>query len=331
MGLVSDFLTAEWIDAQIRQWHCEPRDLVSPRSLATWLRKRQNDEITAENLWAEEIKKCAERVELAHLTDVPAKKVRKFCLDFTQRGIKTVASLDFSEEHIRKEEGVCISDAKKYVARYGGRWWRVGHYAGIEYTKMRQPCDWAFGTAQCLAAIAGDRDLAKRLVQAYELAPEPPETAEGPRVRNLLYHATGGNDELLKRIEPRLATLAKKVVKANRKYHAPGLSQFPLSVIRGDEKGLVEAVRKTTKMFQGIWDKRKYPPDPADPYKNWGNRLADWKRHLVREGWVISWWGLAWLNIARWRGMTKVFSDPDNFSEFVPLSLCEAPGTRTKS
>ena len=93
---------------------------------------------------------------------------------------------------------------------------------------------------------------------------------------------------------------------------------------------LIKAVKKMTTSFKGKWDVRKWRAwykKRKEAGNNW--RLPkSWKecerttmRDLFNYGWVVSWWALAWLNVARWRGMNDVFEQEKIFSPWIPLEL----------
>jgi hypothetical protein len=51
--------------------------------------------------------------------------------------------------------------------------------------------------------------------------------------------------------------------------------------------------------------------------------LNDVRKFLMDMNWIISPYALAYLNVARWRGVTDIFEQPELFSEWIPLSLCQ--------
>jgi hypothetical protein len=112
----------------------------------------------------------------------------------------------------------------------------------------------------------------------------------------------------------------------------PQLIELPLGVIRRDAAMILLAVRKIGTKFKGKWDVKKHRAwydkrQPKDlsrrhPEGTWEECLARTKRQLLAAHWVFSWWAIAWLEIARQRGMTEIF-DPKNrkaYSEWVPFS-----------
>ena len=69
-------------------------------------------------------------------------------------------------------------------------------------------------------------------------------------------------------------------------------------------------------VFTGRWNDHAAGPVA-------GNRRE--RGHLFGLHWIFSWWAIAWLRIARHRGLTEVF-EPKNrktFSEWVPVAMIE--------
>jgi hypothetical protein len=96
-------------------------------------------------------------------------------------------------------------------------------------------------------------------------------------------------------------------------------------VIRADAAMILLAVRRIGTKFKGKWDLKKHrawydkrqPKDQSRRHQEgtWEECLARTKRQLLAAHWVFSWWAMAWLEIARQRGMTEIF-DPKHRSAF---------------
>jgi hypothetical protein len=176
-----------------------------------------------------------------------------------------------------------------------------------------------------IAAIAGDQELAKEFASSYRVRPSS-QVVRQFEIRNvILRHVLAEDHE-------GLTALATKLKPGYPADYPPALIELPLGVINRDVEMVCGAVRKLGTAMRNKWDVKKhrawydkrvakYGTTGWRSPGTWEQCLANTKGALVGGHWVLSWWALAWLNIARWHGMSKVFDDGKIFSEWIPAEL----------
>jgi hypothetical protein len=173
-----------------------------------------------------------------------------------------------------------------------------------------------------IAAVSGDPDLA-RTVATTSRGPTPSFVNTA-----ILRCALGGDTEG----ENELAGQLKAAYSAD---FPPQLTELPLGVIARDPAQIAEGVRKIGVKFHAKWDPEKHrayyekrqPKAPGKHHPNgtWEQFMETTKGHLFGLHWIFSWWAIAWLQVARHRGLSEVFEDKNRkaFSEWVPLAMVE--------
>lgn len=322
MGQVSKYLGPDWAQNQLNPYEA-------------WL--AENDaEIMACQVEKTKVAKTFRKssaikgyCDLLLANGASGEKVADVCRDYVDEMIPYVGNLSFNEKIVYEEDGLRPSDAKELAETHGGRWWKAsGQYAGVEYRTIDQPFFKNAFEIWLLAAVSGDRERAKKVSEPYGVPNAPQLDAQYEIRETILRHALAddGAGE---------CDLAEKLTPGYPSGMAPNLNEFPLGVIRRDSKMVISAVKKTTTRYKGTWDlnalrkayEKKYGPEDGHypPAMSWDEWHESGKSNLISYSWIISWWALAWLNIARWRGMDAVFENEKIFSEWVPLSLCQ-PG-----
>lgn len=319
------FLTDPWIDQRIQS-------LRSPDDLRGTLRRSLTQGLLTsigasewESKWGYTLRTRMELCELEYVRGAPAGKVRALCSEIAEDFVPELAGLDFSLKHYRHDGGLLPSDAKRTAEQHGGRWWKADqHYAGAEWSQMNQPLGPNVERLWLLAAVAGERDLAHTLAAGYRVPDANVLRAEEKHLirRYTLRHALA-DDRAAE------ATLVKMLLPGYMAGFPQELIEFPLAVNQGDEVLLQLAVKRTSTTFKGKWDLKKMQAfydkrSHRKSFGTWEQMIERTKGELLNHHWIISWWALAWMNIARWRGMTAAFENDKLFSEWVPKSLCDS-------
>jgi hypothetical protein len=229
-------------------------------------------------------------------------------------------------KHVRHEDGLLPSSAKMLAEKFGGTWWKaIGQYAGAEYSFKNQPLGlWTRLDLWFIAAVSGNPDLA-RTVASVSQAQTATQLDSNEAREGVLRCALAGDTE-------GEALLAVRLKAGYPSDYPPQLIELPLGVIRRDAAMILQTVRSMGTKFKGKWDLKKHrawydkrqPKNPSrrHPEGTWEECLARTKDMLLAGHWVFSWWAIAWLAIARQRGMTEIF-DPKHrnaLSEWVPFS-----------
>jgi hypothetical protein len=279
--------------------------------------------------WDLAARQTMERCELMYASGEAVSRIRDVCRGFCEAFLPTSEKWDFSEVEIDTGTdggGMLPSHAKETAETFGGTWWKVSqYYAAVRYKCIRQPMGLAMEKTWRIAAVSGDRDLAKDLAARYQARPPHQITAQFAMRESTLHLAlaedTAGEQALAQKLRP--GYMAD---------FPPEMIEFPLGVINRDAEVIVQAIKKHSTTFKGKWDTRKHrawydkqlarhPRGFRNP-GTWEQCQERTKDALFSHHWVFSWWAIAWLNIARWRGMDAVFENPKVFSEWVPRELC---------
>jgi hypothetical protein len=354
MGKIQEYLTPEWLEARLaatKAWHVPQFaevDTAMGRSPDQSIKIEMTPEGTHDgkdrieggeavgvrpdrdtdlDLLNRLISRCITLCECEYaLGSIPG-VIRDHCRNTCEWVIPYLRALDFSMKHVRYEDRLLPSSAKRLAEKYGGTWWKAtGQYAGAEYSFKNQPLHlWTRLDLWFIAAVSGSADLARTVASEYQATPatqlDSYEAREGILRCALARDAEG--EELL----------AGKLKAGYPADYPPQLIDLPLGVIRRDAAMILQAVRRMGTKFKGKWDAKKHrawydkrqPRDLSRRHREgtWEECLARTKEALLAGHWVLSWWATAWLEIARQRGMTEIF-DPKNrnaFSEWVPFSL----------
>jgi hypothetical protein len=171
-----------------------------------------------------------------------------------------------------------------------------------------------------LAAVSGDRDLAKTVAAPYRV-PSPEQLHALSHIREYcLRHALAGDDEAL-------AALGQKLEPGYPADFPPQFIEFPLGIIKSDPDMILSGLKKSNSRFRGKWDEKKWRAWYDEP-RNRHRRPDTWeecakanKDALFNLRFFLNWWALAWLNIASWCGMDEVFKNARSFSPWVPIEL----------
>jgi hypothetical protein len=171
-----------------------------------------------------------------------------------------------------------------------------------------------------IAAVSGDPALAKT-VATTSRGPTP-SFVNTAILRCALAGEIGAEQELAEQLKAAYST-----------DFPPQMIELPQGVIGRDPALIVEGVRKIGTKFSAKWDPTKHrayydkrqpkAPGKRHPNGTWEQFMETTKGHLFGLHWIFSWWGIAWLQIARHRGLSEVF-EPKNakvFSEWVPVAM----------
>jgi hypothetical protein len=178
-----------------------------------------------------------------------------------------------------------------------------------------------------VTAVSGDPELARALAKICP-ALSPPQANRGNIQAGILRAAMAGDTQ-------NEEDLARNLQSGYPSDFPPKLIELPLGVIGRDPAIILDGVRKIGTRFKGKWDLKKHrefydkrkPRNPGTPHRSgtWEQFLETTKQHLFGLHWIFSWWAIAWLQIARHRGLSEVF-EPKNrkaFSEWVPFAMIE--------
>jgi hypothetical protein len=170
------------------------------------------------------------------------------------------------------------------------------------------------------AAISGDRRLCKRLAAKF---PRPAELYPGPYA--ILWR-------LLADDETGAAKLAKRArLRSYRADFPPARIELALGLVHRDPKLLLAGLKAIKTRFDGRWDKKKWlarhkrrAAEKALPSEDSPDELLNSAKSVLTSlDWVLSHYGIAMMNVARWRGITEQFEHTELFTDWVPHSLCQ--------
>lgn len=211
--------------------------------------------------------------------------IRDQCRRACESAIPYLRVLDFSVKHVRVEDGLSPSAAKKAAETYAGTWWKAtGQYAGAEYSFRNQPLNLLTRLdLWYIAAVSGNLDLARDVAVLYRADPtiqvDPSSVREGI-LRCVLAGDAEGEALLGGRLKPGYPA-----------DFPPKLIELPIAVIRRDPAMFLDAVRKISTKFKGKWDPKKHrawydkrqSKDRARRHPNgsWEECLARTKRLLL--------------------------------------------------
>ena len=107
----------------------------------------------------------------------------------------------------------------------------------------------------------------------------------------------------------------------------PARMEFPHGVVKRDETKLAEGLAQIEKRFTSMWNAAKYKKlyerllakPSRRPKPTWEQFVETVVNHLIGGNWLFSEWALAFMNIARWRGMNM--PNARVFSQFTPIEL----------
>ncbi len=324
MVLSRPFLTDAWIEREIQQ-------VRAPDSFRGTLERNLTEGLLTsigatewEAHWGSILRTRMRLCVLEYVRGAPPGEVRTLCRQIAETFVPELSRLDFSPRTFRGER-MLPSAAKRAVEQHGGKWWKADqYYAGAEWSEMNQPLGLDIERLWLMVAVAGDRDLAHTLAAGYRVPEASVLRADDKYLvrRYILRHALADD-----RISE--AALVGMLLPGYAAGQPQELIEFPIAVSRGDDALLQRAVKKTSTTFRGKWDVKKMRAwfekrAHRQSIGTWEQVIERQKLALLNYHWVLSWWALAWLNIARWRGMTSIFQQPKSFSEWVPMALCDA-------
>jgi hypothetical protein len=213
--------------------------------------------------------------------------------------------------------------AKELRSAFGAKLTRQGRDYTAEYVARPQPFySEVIEQALVCAAISGDFTMATRLAEGYQTNDVDPLCEEQRFV--VLRHLLAGDEKAA-------SATAKRLKPGYAKDWPPELIEFPLGALRRDSKMLAKGLRTLNTRFKGRWDEKVWHArfknitgGPRPSWRgSWKQMLNDVRKFLMDMNWIISPYALAYLNVARWRGVTDIFEQPELFSEWIPLSLCQ--------
>jgi hypothetical protein len=309
MGKILDFLTRDWVEGRFARMHDRHGRLVDPvEELRERVEARAGPagKSDTDEEFRFPVTLLMGRCELEYAAGSEPSVIRGLCRQFTEAFVPLMATMDFSP---MEEDG-----PRKTAAGAGGR----------RDTWLSRPLWPYMPKVWMIAAVSGDAELARRVAEPYRLD-EPHQLNSTDAREMILRHALAGD----RKGERAFAQRLKPGYGAD---FPPEVIEFPLGVIRNDPKTVLAGVKAVTTRFKGKWDLKK----TRARYDKWAEKLGTkgrwsagtWdevldqtRKNFFSYNFVFSWWALAWLNVARWRGMDDVFRDPKAFSEWVPLSL----------
>ncbi len=317
MGKILDVLTAEWTEQRLAKAKAPPTSLTTDqeekivkRTLRLAMASAEPPEDPAEleaevrrNV-AEDLKKRAERENTPHarLSPLISRSISVCEYEYASGSAPEVI-----REHCRLTCEQALPDLRSLDASDWSNRFDGLSQLGLWY----------------IAAASGDQELASTVVATSRgQMPSHVNTA-------ILRTALAGDAEAEKEMAGRL--------KADyTPDFPPQLIELPLGVIERDPARIVEGVRKIGTRFAAKWDPQKHrayydkrqpkAPGKRHPNGTWEQFMETTKGHLFGLHWVFSWWAVAWLQLARHRGLDEVF-EPKNrkvFSEWVPFEMVQA-------
>jgi len=256
---------------------------------------------------------------LEHTRGASPEVVRTICRNMTSDWLVVVQSLNFTPREY-KFTLTQPSVAKELVEAFQGEMTQEGRTYHVRYLAKPQAFSLDMPYVWMCAAIAGDRDLARQVAQAYQLH-EPHQMRAQFEIREaILRHLLADDDDSA-------AALTARLEDGYPTGQTPQRIEFPRGVVEKDEALILNGIKTITAKFETMWDEKKYrkwheKQMARRPKLTWEQVLEDARRDLVSSYWVVSWWAVAFLNVARWRCLESVFSNKKAFSEWVPLELC---------
>jgi hypothetical protein len=203
---------------------------------------------------------------------------------------------------------------------------KIGREYHVRYKARPQPLySEVINEALVCAAISNDPALARRLARGYKVNPRDPLNEDNRHL--ILRHLLAGDDSAA-------AEVAKRLRPGYPSDWPPELIEFPLGVVNGDPKLLAKGLRKLKARFRSRWDQRRWrakyrklTSGPRPRFRgSWEEMRDEARQFLISMNWLLSPYALAFLNVAAWRGVKSPFDQPELFSEWVPLSLCQSDG-----
>jgi hypothetical protein len=265
---------------------------------------------------------------LEHASGASADRVREIYRKPVEAWVQLLPDVDFRPRTFQSEpdEWGNLKEASEAVARFDGKIIeKQGNRYRWRWRAIPQP--WRDDVQQAFecAAISGDRELAERIASAYPLYPAHQITNRVEVREAILRHLLAGDDHQAEQLSRRLA-------------HGYDLDfpqqriELPQGVVRRNSAKLRVGIKAINTRFNTKWDERplrnRQERLAAQPRAAWAKKDFEWERFADRARsslaglrWLNSTWALAFLNIAAWRGITKIFDQPKLFSRWVPLDL----------
>jgi hypothetical protein len=333
MNRTLDFLTPDWIDRRLAPTPMSKRAMASrknaakgdknPRALIAAMEGAAKNP-TPEFELEVSIDSEMERAALEHVRGVDAGKVRQRYRAIAEPWEAIFSRIDWTPRAERHEQ-IARGDAEAYRSAFKACLTGIGNYRAVAYKCVPQPYD-PGEILQC-AAMSGDADLARRIARSYRTLTPAQAHVDGSTKYCVLRELLAGRE---------------KVASEHAKYPATGYSidsppdrvEFPLGVLRGDAKLVLSGLKAIKTRYQTAWDigrlKRRHAAVTAQfaarrnlanapTWDEFANRA---RQELVGMKWMLSTWAIAFLNVARWRGLNAVFANQSAFCEWVPYTLC---------
>jgi len=270
----------------------------------------------------------AHACELRHIVGRSTAEIRLVLSNYIALLIPQIESFDFSPKKIYVEDGMRPSDAREMAESHGGTWWKVsGQYAGVEVETINQPFETIVHWIWMFAAVSGKQDLARQAACLYQLPPSKRLASRDEKRKAILRHALAED-------ETGIGAFIDQLESGYPAGWPPMVIDFPIGVLKDEPETVLAAVKSVSSKFKSKWDlkklrrayERRYGPHDGHypPSVSWEEWHESSKSAYFGDHWVLAWWALAWLNIARWRGMDGVFENEKVFSEWIPYELCSA-------
>jgi hypothetical protein len=310
MGMAIELLGEKW--ARERLEECDLVNRASGRALLKMVKEDTGQRGVAEEL--EGIAKdCQERCELMLALGADAQKIRRVCVKTAEVFSGLVGVMDNSQKVLESKGEAARRAALKYAQEDD---------EGTEAVRDAQPPKvrvyWkAMVRVWMIACVGGDEALAKRLAAGYRVDEGDEVTAQFEVREMILRHALAGDVEGEK-------DLLGRLMEGYGADGPPSFVEMPVGALTGNAEMLREGLRKTDVKFKGMWKLRRHSEFFDGQVKDGKIRPGpdSWDRYLMRtrlellgQNWGLAWWTMAWVNVARWRGV--VVEGDGVFGEFL--------------
>jgi hypothetical protein len=328
MGVVLEFLGKSFVTEKVASHRAMLAEHVKPLAMSKLRRvfRTQNAEepyqlreLTPIRLRTEYLMELA---AFEHAQGAEANVVRSIYRQAAEQWVPIVKAMDLRPRIFE----LCLGDAPRLAdalkVAFNAKVTKIGRDFHVRYKARPQPLHLeVMEEALVSAAISADRNLARRIAKAYKVNDSDPMHDLGHFV--VLRHLLAEDDVAA-------AAVAKQLRPGYPADWPPELIEFPIGVVKRDERLLAKGLRTLNTRFAGQWNQqlwharyKKLNSEPKPRYRRtFEEMLHEVRRFLLSMNWLMSPYALAYLNIAAWRGMKSPFDRPEMFSEWIPLSLC---------
>jgi hypothetical protein len=331
MGLILDFLTPGWVERRIGLLRAPPNPRLPKRKPESDAQLRRTFVDWCDGPGPPIIRgsDTGGRIELAsleHARGTDPASVRAILREAAAEWEPIIAAMHF-RPRIYEGETPSSRTARNFKTRFGAvikpRWSRDYHASVFHYRYKARPQPLQLDVLERVlpsAAIAGDFKLARRLARGYKANPFDDESNRHMILRHLLAED-----------DKSAAALAKGLEGGSMAGFPPEPIEFPLGVIRNDPKLLLKGVRRVATAAPAMFREDRYRGElrriaarksRLRPTPTWAQTLDSARSMLVFRGWLLPVYAVAYLNVARRRGIPLPFDDARLFDEFVPAELC---------